>query len=98
MNIKNKIAWSLVLATEGVTATGVINGWPTMGVASVILGGTAMAMALLLPYGIILEHLVERSSQCWKKVAECDRIAPRTNLFRRCFLFNYFFQLVTLGG
>jgi hypothetical protein len=26
MNIKNKIAWSLVLATEGVTATGVING------------------------------------------------------------------------
>ena len=30
------------------TATGVINGWPTMGVASVILGGTAMAMALLL--------------------------------------------------
>jgi hypothetical protein len=64
MNIKNKIAWSLVLATEGVTATGVINGWPTMGVASVILGGTAMAMALLL------KQQVEKSKLSPKLAAE----------------------------
>ena len=30
------------------TATGAISGWPIMGVASVILGGTAMTMALLV--------------------------------------------------
>ena len=48
MNIKRKIVWSLALAAEGVTATGAISGWPIMGVASVILGGTAMTMALLV--------------------------------------------------
>jgi hypothetical protein len=48
MSIKNKIIWSLVLAAESVTATGAISGWPIMGVASVILGGTAMTMALLV--------------------------------------------------
>jgi hypothetical protein len=33
MNIKHKIVWSLVLAAEGVTATGAISisGWPIMG-------------------------------------------------------------------
>jgi hypothetical protein len=48
MNIKRKMVWSLALAAEGVTATGAINGWPIMGVVSVILGGTAITMALLL--------------------------------------------------
>jgi hypothetical protein len=48
MSIKNKIIWSLVLAAESVTATGAISGWPIMGFASVILGGTAMTMALLV--------------------------------------------------
>jgi hypothetical protein len=48
MNIKLKLVWSLILATEGVTATGAFNGWPVMGVASVILGGIAVTMALLL--------------------------------------------------
>ena len=48
MNIKHKIVWSLVLAVEGVTVTGAISGWPIMGVVSVILGGTAVTMALLL--------------------------------------------------
>jgi hypothetical protein len=48
MNIKLKMVWSLILATEGVTATGAFNGWPVMGVASVILGGIAVTMALLL--------------------------------------------------
>jgi hypothetical protein len=48
MSIKNKIAWSLILAAEGVTATGAISGWPIMGAASVIIGGTAMTMALLV--------------------------------------------------
>jgi hypothetical protein len=48
MNIKRKMVWSMVLAAEGVTATGAFNGWPIMGVASVILGGIAMTMALLL--------------------------------------------------
>ena len=42
------MVWSLALAAEGVTATGAINGWPIMGVVSVILGGTAITMALLL--------------------------------------------------
>ncbi|MBV9177711.1 MAG: hypothetical protein JO297_11800 [Nitrososphaeraceae archaeon] len=50
MNIKHKMVWSLVLAAEGVSATGAINGWPIMGVASVILGGMAMIMALLLKH------------------------------------------------
>ena len=48
MNIKHKMVWSLVLAAEGLTATGAIIGWLIMGVASVILGGIAMTMALLL--------------------------------------------------
>ena len=49
MNIKRKIVvWSLALAAEGVTVTGAISGWPIMGVVSVILGGTAITMALLL--------------------------------------------------
>lgn len=48
MNIKCKMVWSLALAAEGVTATGAISGWPIMGVVSVILGGTAITMALLL--------------------------------------------------
>jgi hypothetical protein len=47
MYIKHKIVWSLALAAEGVTATGAVSGWPIMGVASVILGGTAITMALL---------------------------------------------------
>jgi hypothetical protein len=64
MNKINKIAWSLVLATEGATATGVINGLPIMGVASVILGGTAMAMALLL------KQQVEKSKLSPKLAAE----------------------------
>jgi hypothetical protein len=36
------------LAAEGVTVTGAISGWPIMGGVSVILGGTAITMALLL--------------------------------------------------
>ncbi|HZA06545.1 MAG TPA: hypothetical protein VE619_02470 [Nitrososphaeraceae archaeon] len=33
-------------------ATGAINRWPIMGVASVILGGMAMTMALLLKHQV----------------------------------------------
>jgi hypothetical protein len=43
-----KMVWSMVLAAECVTATGAFNGWPIMGIASVILGGIAITMALLL--------------------------------------------------
>jgi hypothetical protein len=50
MNIKHKIVWSLVLVAEGVSATGAINGWAIMGVASFILGGMAMTMTLLLKH------------------------------------------------
>jgi hypothetical protein len=48
MNIQRKIVWSLALAAEGVAETGAISGWPIMGVVSVIVGGTAITMALLL--------------------------------------------------
>ena len=48
MNIKNKIPWTLVMGTAGVTIAGAFNGTAIMGIASVIMGGAAMATALLL--------------------------------------------------
>ena len=48
MNIKNKIPWTLVIGTAGVTIAGALNGAAIMGIASVIMGGSAMMTALLL--------------------------------------------------
>jgi hypothetical protein len=48
MNIKNKIPWTLVMGTAGVTIAGAFNGIAIMGIASVIMGGSAMATALLV--------------------------------------------------
>jgi hypothetical protein len=48
MNIKNKIPWTLVMGTAGVTIAGAFNGTAIMGIASVIMGGSAMATALLV--------------------------------------------------
>jgi hypothetical protein len=48
MNIKNKISWILVMGTAGVTIAGAFNGTAIMGIASVILGGSAMVAALLV--------------------------------------------------
>ena len=48
MNIKNKIPWTLVIGTAGVTIAGAFNGTPIMGIASVIMGGSAMMTALLV--------------------------------------------------
>ena len=47
MNIKNKIPWTLVIGTAGVTIAGALNGTAIMGIASVIMGGSAMTTALL---------------------------------------------------
>jgi hypothetical protein len=47
MKIKNKIPWALVMGTLGVTMTGASNGTVMLGIASVILGGSAMVTALL---------------------------------------------------
>jgi hypothetical protein len=48
MNIKNKIPWTLVMGTAGVTIAGAFNGTAIMGITSVIMGGAAMATALLV--------------------------------------------------
>jgi len=48
MNIKNKIPWTLVIGTAGVTIAGAFNGTVIMGIASVIMGGSAMMTALLV--------------------------------------------------
>ena len=48
MNIKNKIPWTLVIGTVGVTVAGAFNGTAIMGIASVIMGGSAMVTALLV--------------------------------------------------
>jgi drug/metabolite transporter superfamily protein YnfA len=48
MNIKNKIPWTLVMGTVGVTVVGALNGTAIMGIASAIFGGLAMVTALLL--------------------------------------------------
>ena len=48
MNIKNKIPWTLVIGTAGVTIAGAFNGIAIMGIASVIMGGSAMMTALLV--------------------------------------------------
>jgi hypothetical protein len=47
MNIKNKIPWALVIGTAGFTVAGAFNGTVIMGIASVILGGSAMVTSLL---------------------------------------------------
>jgi hypothetical protein len=48
MNIKIKISWALVIGTAGVTIAGALNGTAIMGIASVIMGGSAMTTALLV--------------------------------------------------
>ena len=48
MNKKNKIPWTLVIGTAGVTIAGAFNGTAIMGIASVIMGGSAMMTALLV--------------------------------------------------
>jgi len=48
MNIKNKIPWTLVIGAAGVTVAGAFNGTAIMGIASVIMGGSAMVTALLV--------------------------------------------------
>ncbi|HKG70554.1 MAG TPA: hypothetical protein VKA87_01590, partial [Nitrososphaeraceae archaeon] len=45
---KNKIPWTLVIGTAGVTIAGAFNGTVIMGIASVIMGGSAMMTALLV--------------------------------------------------
>jgi hypothetical protein len=57
MNIKNKIPWTLVIGTAGVTIAGVFNGTAIMGIASVIMGGSAMVTALLVRQGIEKKRL-----------------------------------------
>ena len=52
MNIKNKIPWTLVIGTAGVTIAGAFNGTAIMGIASVIMGEAAMVTALLVRQGI----------------------------------------------
>ena len=46
MNIKNKISWALVIGTAGFTVAGAFNGTVIMGIASVILGGSAIVTSL----------------------------------------------------
>jgi hypothetical protein len=57
MNIKNKIPWTLVIGTAGVTIVGALNGTAIMGIASVIMGGSAMTTALLLRQEIAKKRL-----------------------------------------
>jgi hypothetical protein len=47
MKINNKIPWALVVGMLGTTMIGIFNGDIIMGIASVILGGSAMMTALL---------------------------------------------------
>jgi hypothetical protein len=47
MKINNKILWSLVVGMLGTTMTGIFNGTIIMGIASVILGDSAVMTALL---------------------------------------------------
>ena len=62
MNIKNKIPWTLVMGTAGITIAGAFNGTAIMGIASVILGGLAMVTALLVRQEIEKKRLKLRSS------------------------------------
>ena len=57
MNIKNKIPWTLAIGTAGVTIAGAFNGTAIMGIASVIMGGSAMVTALLVIQGIEKKRL-----------------------------------------
>jgi hypothetical protein len=57
LNIKKKIPWTLVIGTAGVTIAGAFNGTAIMGIASVIMGGSAMMTALLVRQGIEKKRL-----------------------------------------
>jgi hypothetical protein len=48
MNIIKNVTFGLVGGTYGATGLGVIDGGQILGIASVILGGTAIAAALIV--------------------------------------------------